>query len=295
MIPNPLQHWTINHIVQLAGRGVYESDSFDLKETIPHPSDLDGKHRLRKTCAAFANSTGGFLIFGVTAQLTQPATERLIGIDAIVDFPIQFGNFPSSCLPSVEWSLKTLTLSTDSNRVIHIVYIPQSWKAPHAVADGDAWVFPKRTNKGTEPMSYSEIRNMFLGYYEKRIKLQLLRAELVPLQHLQARMGLSQDENNLFQSHLPEVQLQVIENVLDDTYSITHANPALLNKLAELRQEVRSLNSLTETLRLSIAVYPSAGLSRVRIYLPTLNTRLANIEQYARDAIRELDNVIGTV
>jgi hypothetical protein len=177
---------------------------------------------------------------------------------------------------------------------VHVVHVPRSWKAPHAVADGDGWVFPRRSSKGTEIMSYSEIRGVFLGYYEKRMKLQLLRAELVALTHLQIRFALTEHDDNLFQNYLPPVELQVIESVLDDTYSITHNYSTLLARLAELRQEVASLNSLTEMLRLQIAVHPNAGKYRVQVYHSRLQGHIVNIEARATDVIVELEKIIGT-
>jgi predicted HTH transcriptional regulator len=65
LLPDRLQDWTIRHVEQLVQRGVHENDQFDLKEMLPHPADNAGKMRLKKTCAAFANSAGGYLIFGV--------------------------------------------------------------------------------------------------------------------------------------------------------------------------------------------------------------------------------------
>jgi len=293
LLPDRLQNWTIKHVEQLVERGVYESDQFDLKEMLPHPSDNAGKMRLRKTCAAFANSVGGYLIFGIADAPRKPQGGRIVGVAAAMDFPAQFGSFLGSCELSVEWYLKSPALPIGADSFVHVVHVPRSWKAPHAVADGDGWVFPKRNSKGTEIMSYSEIRGMFLGYYEKRMKLQLLRAEIVALTHLQIAFALTEDENNLFQSHLPPVELRVIENALDDTYSITHNYPNLLTRLAELRQEVRSLNSLTEMLRLQIAVHPKAGQYRVQVYHSRLQSHIINIAGRAKDVIAELATIIG--
>ena len=47
---------------------------------------------------------------------------------------------------------------------------------------------PSGRTKGTEPMSNPEVQGMFLGYYEKRLKLQLLRAEPVQLVACQRRV-----------------------------------------------------------------------------------------------------------
>jgi hypothetical protein len=173
-----------------------------------------------------------------------------------------------------------------SNRLVHIVQISQSWKAPHAVADGDGWIFPKRTNNGTEPMSYSEVQAMFLGYYEKRLKLQLLRAELAQLSRAQTQIGLTESENRIYFSHLPTFELRVLETVLSDTYSVTHHYPSFVGNLEELRTKVRSLNSITETLRWAIAVYPDDGRRRIETYG-------SEIEKLANGAITEVDKIVG--
>ncbi len=286
MVPDRLEKWTLKDVERLVSQGIYESDLFDLKEMLPPPADDRGKQRLRKTCAAFANSDGGFIIFGVSDD------RRIVGIDATEDFPSQFGNFPSRCSPSVYWQSKALPLSAGSGRVVHVVHTPRSWRAPHAVEDGDGWVFPKRTNKGTEPMSYPEVQSMFLGYYEKRLKLQLLRAELIQLAQLSDRITLSSDEDEISTSYLPTLELRVLESVLADTYSITHAYPALLGALAQLRPAVQHLNSRTEILRLGIAVYPAAGRHRMLTHNTVLETLKREVARLAGDAIRELDKII---
>jgi len=82
MVPDRLEDWTIKRVEQLAARGVYESDSFDLKEMLPARPDDSGKFRLKKACAAFANSAGGFLVFGVTNDLEKVAIESLVSTPA---------------------------------------------------------------------------------------------------------------------------------------------------------------------------------------------------------------------
>lgn len=291
MIPDRLGDWTIEHVRGLAMRGVYESDVFDLKAMLPQRGDENGKHRLRKSCAAFANTKGGFLVFGVSDDNTKPPVQRVVGIDASVNFPTEFGNFPASCEPTVEWEPRNPALAVGNVRLVHVVFIPQSWKAPHAVEDGDGWVFPKRTSKGTEPMSYAEVQQMFLGYYEKRLKLQLLRAELVQLAELSDRIGISSSEQAFVSSHLPTLDLQVIETVLSDTYSITHSHREFVNCIALLRPIVRSLNGYIDTIRMSVAVYPAGGQFRVNTYLSTVVALQSQLKNLATQAITELDKI----
>lgn len=60
---------------------------------------------------------------------------------------------------SVEFKNPPIVLTT--GRLVHVVYIPPSFLAPHAVETDGGFVFPKRTNKGTELMSIEEIRGAF--------------------------------------------------------------------------------------------------------------------------------------
>jgi predicted HTH transcriptional regulator len=64
-IPVRLEDWTLGTIKGLLKAGAFENEAFDFKEQLPMPSDKEGKHRLRKSIAAFANSGGGFLIYGI--------------------------------------------------------------------------------------------------------------------------------------------------------------------------------------------------------------------------------------
>ncbi len=65
MIPETLADWTLDVVGALLTQGVFESDRFDFKEVLPHSKNAKGKDRLRKTCAAFGNAGGGYLIFVV--------------------------------------------------------------------------------------------------------------------------------------------------------------------------------------------------------------------------------------
>jgi predicted HTH transcriptional regulator len=179
MIPTALSDWSLAILLELLERHVFEDEQFDFKEALPDPRDDKAKDRLRKTCCAFANTEGGFLVFGIANATSLPARDRLVGLVASLDFPEHFGNFSLSCTPSVPWAFQNPPLKLENGRLIHIVRILKSWRAPHSVGNTEiGWVFPKRTNKGNEAMNMDEIRSAFLGLYEKRLKLQLLKSEI---------------------------------------------------------------------------------------------------------------------
>ncbi|NQU23607.1 MAG: ATP-binding protein [Candidatus Nealsonbacteria bacterium] len=226
------------------GRFLFETDKFDYKQSLPRGSDNSGRERLRRTCCAFANSDGGFLVFGISDDTKKSPKDRLVGIDSSSDFPQQFGNYPRTCHPSIEWDFLNPPLTLDCGKVLHVVEIPKSWKAPHAAGDRDAgWRFTKRTNQGDEGMAIEEIRSAFLGQYEKRLKLQLLRAEL---------LGLKEDASNGYITNSEELQSSyslvtydttVIESIVADTYSITADDAQLLKALSGIRRVARIANN----------------------------------------------------
>ncbi len=65
MIPNSLDDWDFQLVEKLVKDGLFETDKFDFKERIPHKNDRSGKARLEKSACAFANTEGGFLVFGI--------------------------------------------------------------------------------------------------------------------------------------------------------------------------------------------------------------------------------------
>ena len=69
MLPESLDGWTLDLVRRLVEHRVFESDCLDLKEMLPASKDDEGKRRLRRTVAAFANSVGGFLVFGVKDEV----------------------------------------------------------------------------------------------------------------------------------------------------------------------------------------------------------------------------------
>ena len=246
MIPKTLAEWTIDAVTDLLTKRIIESEEFDFKEMLPDSRDAPGKRRLRKACAAFANSGGGFLIFGIKDDKKLNPANRLEGIDPNIDFPEHFGNFPKECVPSVGWDFKNPAISLESGKVIHVVQVPRSWKAPHAVGNANnGWDFPKRTNKGDEGMTMEEIRSSFLGFYEKRLRLQLLLAELTSLKNSASGASITDPETIEKQYSLVTFDVAIIESLIGETYSITATHTDLLATLSDLRQEVRIANNKT--------------------------------------------------
>lgn len=252
MVPRVLSDWTLERLAGLLDQGIFEPESFDFKEYRTAAKAPEEKREIRKDCCAFANSGGGFLVYGVSDDRQQRHQNRLVGIAKSFDFPADFGGFPKDCKPSVRWEFLNPPVDLGNGKVIHVVSIPPSWRAPHCIAADkpqEGFVFPKRTNKGNEFMNYEEVRMQFLGYYEKRIKLQLLAYEL---QHtIDEVRGMMLPDDQLTTSFpTGSVSLMVIEMVYVDAFSILADSAELYAALTEVRARSNQLNNILELVRI---------------------------------------------
>jgi hypothetical protein len=294
VVPSTLNEWTLDSLRHLLDNRYLEPESFDYKSRLPDSRDEDGKRRLRDACAAFANSIGGFLVFGVADDARLPADNRLVGLPTSVDFPVQFGSFPGQCNPTVRWEFKNPPIRIPNGNWIHVVWFQKSWNAPHSVGKSEeGLLFPKRTNKGTEYMSYEEVRMTFLGYYEKRIKLQLLQAELqIILADAQALVVAPEQANQTIST--ASFRLDVLESVLVDTFTILAGQNDLLKSLHAIRTTAKHVNN-----KLAL-FYPTANLpfdnteQRLRNHNEWLRVNIPPIVQSAEEALRQLTAFLAT-
>jgi predicted HTH transcriptional regulator len=294
MTPRALADWTVDTILEILSKGLFETEDFDFKESLPDPRYVAGKARLRGACCAFANANGGFLVFGVANDRGLSAHDRLKGIDPSLDFPERFGSFPQFCVPGVEWTFHNPPLTLASGRVLHVVHVPKSWRAPHAVGSTeDGWRFLKRTNKGDEGMNIDEVRASFLSYYEKRLRLQLLRAELSVLRE-HAKNARITDPDRVDKSYsLVTFDITVIESILADTYPLTATSPRLLDALAALRHEVSIANNKI-AIFFSIVEQPLTGKDAlVRRHNEFMAAKCEMIITLCTQAIDALEPILG--
>lgn len=295
MTPRALADWNVDAILEVLSRGLFETEDFDFKESLPDSRDIVGKERLRGTCCAFANAGGGFLVFGVANDRALSAPDRLKGIDPHADFPEHFGSFPQLCMPGVEWTFRNPPLTLTSGRVVHVVHVPKSWKAPHAVGNAaKGWRFLKRTNKGDEGMNIDEVRVAFLSYYEKRLRLQLLRAELSTLRE-HARNARITDPERIDKGYsLVTFSITMIESILGDTYPLTAASPKLLEAVAALRHEVTIANNKI-AIFFSVVEQPLTGKEAlVRRHNEFMAAKCEMIQTLCTRAIEALEPIVGS-
>jgi hypothetical protein len=72
----------------------------------------------------------GFLVYGVMDDVSAPIKDRLKGVST-KEFLVEFGNFPSQCIPSVKWNFRNPPLHLEDGNAIYVVEILRSWDAPY--------------------------------------------------------------------------------------------------------------------------------------------------------------------
>ena len=293
MIPNELSDWSYDVVVEMLSKGLFEPISFDYKEKLPNSQDKKSKERLQKTCNSFANSDGGFIVFGVKDDTTMTPSQRIIGIDSSIDFPEHFGNFPKNCRPSVYWDFLNPPIALMDNKVLHIVYIPKSDRAPHAVGNSEnGWKFTKRTNKGNEGMPIEEIRNSFLNYYEKRLKLNLLLTELQAIKD-NASAWLIVDGKDISETYsLVTFESNIIESVISSSYTILSKEANLLKELSNIRQQTRIANNKINIFFSIVAVPLTNKKDLVKEHNEFMDVKCKAIINLCESAIDGLEKII---
>ena len=290
MIPIKLEHWSIETIEQIIEKGFFETDQFDLKETLPHPNDQKSKTRLSKSCCAFSNGRGGFLIFGIKDDKGLKKNERLVGMDSKIDFPEHFGNYPRKASGTIDWDFMNPGIKLENGDLIHIVRIHSSRFGPQALEVDENWVFYKRTNKGNEPMSYQEIKNDFLNVYEKRLKLNLLETELLEI--IEKANGMVIQTDKIDSTHtLLSFDLSILNSVLLDTYTVLIEEPTLISNLKKLKSECDIIQTKTKIFWGGLNIPMTNKREIVKSHNEYINTRIPNVVHIAAQCQSLLERI----
>lgn len=293
MMPQTLEGWTLEAIIELLDLGYFETEWFDFKEMLPHPKNDGDKLRLKKSCAAFANSGGGFLVFGIRDDRTLPSADRVVGLPAELDFPERFGNYPRGCTPSVEWSFKNPALTTAKGTLVHVVWIAPGWQAPHAVEvekDGPM-VFPKRTNKGNEKMDVYEVRRSFLRHHEKLVQLRLLKLELERISEAAGELVYDEDDRaSKFSAQT--FSLTLLERVLAECFYVLSDDKELVAELYQLRQFCLIANNKQRVFFVEAAIPKNTLEARTKKHNDAMAILAAQIATVAKSARQRVSAIL---
>ncbi len=284
MIPSDLRDWNYETIKKLIEANFFETDRFDFKEDIP--SDIE------KTVCAFANTEGGFLIFGVKDDRDLSLEERIVGIDYKRDFPREFGDkIRDKIDPPVYFEFKNPPIKIpNSKNVIHVIKIPQSPERPHMVVQNKLFYY--RTNKGNDIMTRNQVKNSFLDWELRRQKLRLLFIELLSNKEVAEAMIVPEDKIKGYYS-LVTFDSTILQTLLVDTYPIIMRDSELIRLLITIREEIKVINNKMRIFFVKVALPLSGMQELVKKHNEFINKKVENLLPLIDKALKILQDRYG--
>ncbi len=161
---------------------VSETRTIDYKESLGDLNSEEGKLKLLRDVASFANTAGGTIYFGIS-ELRDAKNEQTGVPDAALglagfnlDFEVK--RIESTLATGIEPRVSiTLEVIDGFQRgPILALRIPQSWAGPHMARDGR---FYARDNAGRKPMDYHMIRNSFISLLSLNEEVRSFQRERV--------------------------------------------------------------------------------------------------------------------
>jgi predicted HTH transcriptional regulator len=172
--PRTLEEWDYPAIKRLVVNGFYETDTFEFKPSLkpafgdPKKRDEFNERILNSVCA-FANTYGGFMVFGIEDLKNKSGEDRIVGLGR-TDLAVEFGERIKSIDPTIYYNFKNPPVPIpNKDKVIFVAHIPLSSSRPHMVSTTGRFYY--RTDGGNKIMDYNEVKREFLTFEERRYKL----------------------------------------------------------------------------------------------------------------------------
>jgi hypothetical protein len=245
MLPARLEDWSLATIETIAASGIMENDVYEFK------ADLQPPEHQQRNIAAFANTRGGYLIFGVSDD------RRVVGVknpELIRDFGTKI-NRNIEPAPSYTFAPR-LTLS--SSNFVYVVEIEPSPRGPIALHVDQRLIFLKRTAAGNnESMTYEEIRLAFQNEEARRKKIRMLIIELRLLRDIAKEVERTGPATTIHLTcMIHSYPTALLEALIADVFDVEDGQAALA-RLTNLRRLIVTANGSAEQLS-RIAFLPKA-------------------------------------
>lgn len=268
MIPSKLQDWNYDIIKELSENNM-EGDTFDFKCAIKSRDPKENGNIIQTACA-FANTKGGFIIFGVCRN--SKGLYDIKGLERYDNYAKEFGDKIRSINPTVYFVPSSFIIIPHTERVLLVIQIPLSQQRPHMTENGN---FYYRTNKGNEIMQYQQVKEGFLNYEERRQKLELLYMELVSAMVMAKHLS-DQDENETEKWSLGGYDINILSSLIPDVYPLIQHDIDLTKLLFRIRMQMININSEIQVFLHS--VHEPGANKKLNVFAHNLQLRKLNSE-----------------
>ncbi|HEY5740924.1 MAG TPA: ATP-binding protein [Terrimicrobiaceae bacterium] len=158
---SPYIEWTPQHIGHLFDARVKESRTLEYKRDMPNTRG-EGLKELLADVSAFANSSGGVIVFGVDERESEPSDCVGVQITDSVNEKLRLEQTISANLDPNLRGCRFDVIATRNGKTILALRIPANLNAPHMIRTGSPKFF-FRGSAGKIPMDSYDIRAAFLS------------------------------------------------------------------------------------------------------------------------------------
>ena len=150
---------------------VLESNTLDYKEHLPSFDNRDEKKKLINDVLAFANTNGGFIVFGIADSFDKP-----IGVDFSEDsdkFLLKISNCIRDSSEPRFTKMESRFIDVADSKKVLVLKIHPSWNAPHRNTLDNT--FYGRSVNSNFLMDIQELRRQFLSHGKTQEKIEHFR------------------------------------------------------------------------------------------------------------------------
>lgn len=170
MFDKPFDKLNIKDIENLVLiRKEQENNYLEYKERI-EPNDKF-KKKFLKTTSGFANAKGGYIIIGIKEDKNTNLLE-ILGIEKTINHQKVEGWVNNILIANldkkVQYNIKTIEIKDNEEKIVLLIYIPESPKKPHMVTFKGENHYYLRHNKSVNLATQSEVEEMF--EYSKKVE-----------------------------------------------------------------------------------------------------------------------------
>lgn len=248
-IPPNVNEWSRGLLIDLLEEGYDENNFLEFKSKI----NTETK-KIPITACAFANTTGGFLVFGIDNDKGKKKTmeDRLIGLEDSDQLKSQINNQLQNIRPNISIEdiiFRDANIRLPDGNVIVILKVEKSRVGPHQYDH----IFYKRGPNGNIPMEIDEIKEAILHSKKSENMLTMLSNEGANL--IDTLKGIQiLFENRKFERAFLQINNIVYDSFIHFVYHFSYLyndkiQDASYVLMAELNRLIRN-NNQTERLKM---------------------------------------------
>ena len=157
-----LNEVSIGDIETIVHDKIPESRVLDYKLEI-HPATDAGNKEFLKDISAFANTIGGYLIYGVNEEEGMPVDIKGVEIDDFDKMKLRFENLLRTGVDPPVRGVDFVAVDFEESKKVVVVQVPKSVARPHVVKIKDHFRFYGRNSSGVYMLEVDDLRRAFLA------------------------------------------------------------------------------------------------------------------------------------